>query len=49
MATGWICDERYFWHDTRSAAGFMPAGGVIEPEPHADSPASSDAFATCSR
>jgi acetoin utilization deacetylase AcuC-like enzyme len=44
MATGWICDERYFWHDTRSAAGFLPAGGVIEPEAHADSPATKRRF-----
>jgi hypothetical protein len=25
MATGWICDERYFWHDTRSADAYPPA------------------------
>jgi hypothetical protein len=23
MATGWITDERYLWHDTRSAAGLV--------------------------
>jgi acetoin utilization deacetylase AcuC-like enzyme len=44
MATGWISDERYLWHDTRSAAGFMPAGGPIEPEPHAESPATKRRF-----
>jgi acetoin utilization deacetylase AcuC-like enzyme len=44
MATGWVSHERYFWHDTRSAAGFMPAGGVIEPEAHAESPATKRRF-----
>jgi acetoin utilization deacetylase AcuC-like enzyme len=39
MSTGWVCHELYFWHDTRSAAGFLPAGLVIEPEAHAESPA----------
>jgi acetoin utilization deacetylase AcuC-like enzyme len=39
MATGWLCHELYFWHDTRSAAGFLPAGhGVIEPDTHAENP-----------
>ena len=44
MATGWVCHERYFWHDTRSAAGFMPAGGPIEPETHAENPATKRRF-----
>ena len=30
MATGWIWHERYMWYDTRSGAGFMPAGGWLE-------------------
>ena len=44
MATGWVCHERYFWHDTRSAAGFMPAGGAVEPETHAENPATKRRF-----
>jgi acetoin utilization deacetylase AcuC-like enzyme len=40
MATGWLCHELYFWHDTRSGAGFMPAGhGTVEPDTHAENPA----------
>jgi len=39
MATGWLCHELYFWHDTRHAAGFMPAGhGIVEPDLHAENP-----------
>ena len=26
------------WHDTRSAAGFIPAGGMVEPDRHAENP-----------
>ena len=37
MATGFVFDERYMWHDTGSAAGYMPAGGFIQPEPHVES------------
>jgi len=44
MATGWVCHELYFWHDTRSGAGFMPAGGVLEPEAHGESPATKRRF-----
>jgi acetoin utilization deacetylase AcuC-like enzyme len=40
LATGWLSHELYFWYDTRSAAGFLPADGrVIEPEAHAESAA----------
>lgn len=39
MATGWVCHERYFWYDTRTGAGFLPAGGWLEPEGHGESPA----------
>ena len=39
MATGWLCHELYFWHDTRHGAGFMPAGhGIVEPDLHAENP-----------
>ena len=44
MATGWVCHELYFWHDTRSGASFMPAGGVLEPETHAENPATKRRF-----
>ena len=36
--TGFLFHERYLWHDTRSAAGFIPAGGMVEPDRHAESP-----------
>ncbi len=40
MATGWLCHELYFWHDTRHAAGFLPADGkILEPDLHAENPA----------
>ena len=44
MATGWIWHERYMWYDTRSGAGFMPAGGWLEPEVHAENPATKRRF-----
>jgi acetoin utilization deacetylase AcuC-like enzyme len=45
LATGWLSHELYFWYDTRSAAGFLPADGrVIEPEAHAESPATKRRF-----
>lgn len=44
MATGFVFDERYMWHDTGSAGGFMPAGGFIQPEPHVESPDSKRRF-----
>ena len=40
MATGFVWDERYAWHDTGHAAGSMPAGGFVEPEEHVESPES---------
>jgi len=36
--TGFVFHERYLWHDTRSAAGFIPAGGMVEPDRHVESP-----------
>jgi acetoin utilization deacetylase AcuC-like enzyme len=36
--TGFVFHERYLWHDTRSAAGFVPAGGMVEPDRHAENP-----------
>jgi acetoin utilization deacetylase AcuC-like enzyme len=44
MTTGFVFDERYLWHNTGSAAGYMPAGGFIQPEPHVESPASKRRF-----
>jgi acetoin utilization deacetylase AcuC-like enzyme len=39
MATGFVWHERYMWHDTGHAAGPFPAGGWVEPEAHAENPA----------
>lgn len=39
MTTGFLWDERYAWHDTGTGAGFLSAGGLIEPEVHGESPA----------
>ena len=36
--TGFVFHERYLWHDTRSAGGFIPAGGMVEPDRHAENP-----------
>jgi acetoin utilization deacetylase AcuC-like enzyme len=45
MATGWLCHELYFWHDTRHGAGFMPADGrVLEPDLHAENPGTKRRF-----
>ena len=38
MATGFVHHELYYWHDTGSAASWMPSGGVVQPEPHAEGP-----------
>ncbi len=46
MATGFVCDERYFWWDTRSAGLFMPSHHAIgvEPDVHAESAATKRRF-----
>jgi acetoin utilization deacetylase AcuC-like enzyme len=44
MKTGWICHERYFWHDQGSAAAYIPAGGFVEPELHVDNPTAKRRF-----
>ncbi|MCC6222571.1 MAG: class II histone deacetylase [Thermoleophilia bacterium] len=45
MATGWLCHELYFWHDTRAGAGFIPAGhGTVEPDTHAENPGTKRRF-----
>lgn len=38
MTTGFVWDESYMWHDTGSAAAFLPAGGTIQPDTHAENP-----------
>ena len=38
MSTGYVWHERYGWHDTGTAAGFMPAGGYVQPYEHFESP-----------
>lgn len=39
MATGLVWHERFMWHDTRAAAGPLPARGWIEPDTHVENPA----------
>jgi len=36
--TGLVYHERYLWHDPGAAASVIPAGGMVEPGPHAESP-----------
>jgi acetoin utilization deacetylase AcuC-like enzyme len=43
-ATGWLSHERYFWHDTGTAAGFLEAGGWLEPLAHVESVATKRRF-----
>ncbi|WP_131740541.1 class II histone deacetylase [Actinomadura roseirufa] len=38
MATGWVCHERYFWHDTGTGPLGAPSGGHLEPLRHPDHP-----------
>jgi len=38
--TGFLYEERFFWHDTGSAALYVPAGGYVEPDRHGESPES---------
>jgi acetoin utilization deacetylase AcuC-like enzyme len=42
MSTGFVCDERYFWWDTRSAGLFMPShiDNFVEPFEHIESASS---------
>lgn len=44
MKTGLVWDERYMWWDTRHGAGFMPAGGWVEPDEHAENPSTKRRF-----
>jgi acetoin utilization deacetylase AcuC-like enzyme len=36
--TGLVYHERYLWHFPGPAASVIPAGGMVEPGPHAESP-----------
>lgn len=40
MTTGFVCHERYMWHDTGHAGIFLPAVGHVQPSEHAESPES---------
>jgi acetoin utilization deacetylase AcuC-like enzyme len=44
MKTGFVHHEKYLWHDTRSAALYMPAVGYVEPEAHTEGPESKRRF-----
>ena len=39
MTTGWVWHERYAWHDTGRRGRSLEGGQWIEPEDHAESPA----------
>ncbi|WP_425450406.1 class II histone deacetylase [Virgifigura deserti] len=40
MTTGFVCHERYMWHDTGSAGLFVPSTGYIQPASHVEHPES---------
>lgn len=40
MTTGFVCHEKYMWHDTGHAGIFIPAVGHVQPAEHAESPES---------
>ncbi|OCC02683.1 acetoin utilization protein [Labrys sp. WJW] len=45
MTTGWVWHERFGWHDTGTAAGFLK-GEFIQPLQHVESPESKARFAS---
>jgi acetoin utilization deacetylase AcuC-like enzyme len=45
MTTGWLWHERFGWHDTGTAAGFLK-GEFIQPLQHVESPESKARFAS---
>jgi len=45
MATGWVWHERFGWHDTGTAGGFL-RGEFIQPLQHVESPESKARFAS---
>ena len=38
--TGFVCEEKYFWHDNGAAVLDFPAGGLFQPGIHVESPES---------
>jgi acetoin utilization deacetylase AcuC-like enzyme len=44
MATGLVFHELYLWHDTGSYASVFPPGLTVEPDQHAESPATKRRF-----
>ena len=44
MGTGFLCHELYFWHHVGKAAVYVPAGGMVEPDEHCESPESKRRF-----
>jgi acetoin utilization deacetylase AcuC-like enzyme len=44
MATGFLWDERYMWHDARTFADVLPPELLFEPEPSPESPATKRRF-----
>ncbi len=38
MATGFVWNERYMWHETPAAAGFVPSRGVLPPGEYFENP-----------
>ncbi|MEM7570236.1 MAG: class II histone deacetylase [Pseudomonadota bacterium] len=38
MATGFVWDERFMWHQMDGYAGIMPSGGMLQPAQHFDHP-----------
>ena len=45
MATGWVFDERYLWHDTGKAGGPIAINRWVEPMDHIESPDAKRRFA----
>jgi acetoin utilization deacetylase AcuC-like enzyme len=43
-STGFVWHEKYMWHDTRAAAGPLPAGGWLEPDLHPENAATKRRF-----
>lgn len=38
MSTGFVFNERCMWHDAGNAAAFVPSGGMVQPDQHAEEP-----------
>jgi len=44
MTTGWVWDERYMWHDPGRRGRSLAGGEWVEPEDHAETPATKRRF-----